>query len=437
MRIALAALLVLAAGDGPVDPNLRAAATHTDERRTEHVVVRWVPGSIPDDRALAEAARAESALCEVEAALEQTLDLTPTLFLYSDAADLAARTGVPETWAAFVRGDRVVHATVGAPFRHEWTHLVARRIPGAALDPGAVIREGLAAAIEGSDRGVAVEDWASVERRLGLLASLEALRLGGPPGPTDQAHPDHATGAFVRFLIETRGLQKVKALLVKPDDPKGILGAPWADLDAEYHRWLDGRAVPEPSEVEVRRWFGLPVERRAAAPGARTANLLEGAQPLDLFAERRPGTWRVDGGALVGAAPEDLFSALDSHSKYPAETGLRAVLVPGRGATVYLRVGRRDGRSDESLLGPGGAFVTLGGGDRGLARVPRIRLVPGRRVEAELEIRGTRARLWLDGWLVHEVSDAVTAGVPADGGLGIGVRGGEVRVEALEALLPE
>ena len=436
MRALWAGLVFLAFGGDPPDPNVRAAATHTDERRTEHVLVRWVPGSIPDERALAEAARSETALQEVEAALEQKLGLLPTHFLYRDAADLAASTGMPETWAAFVRGDRTVHATLGAPLRHEWTHVVAQRIPGAAADPGPVIREGLAAAIEGTDRGIAVEDWASVERRLGLLPSLGLLRQSFPQGPPEFGPPDHATGGFVKFLLATRGLKKLKALLVKPGDPAGTLGAAWEELDAEFHRWLDERAVPEAAEIDVRSWYGLPVRRRTPAPGAKTANLLEGEKPLDRFSSRRPGTWRVDGGALVGTAAEEWFAALDSTGSFPAGTGLRAVIVPGPGATAYLRVGRRDVSSDEALLGPGGAFLTLGGGERGLARVPRIRLAPGRRVEAVLDVRNTRARLFLDGWLVHEHMDAATGGESGEGGVGIGVRGGELRVEALEALLP-
>jgi hypothetical protein len=433
MKALWAGLALLAIGDGAPDPDARAAETHTDELLAGNVVVRWVPGSMTTRRAREEGERAEEALRAVEAALDQALDRTPTLYLYPDAEDLAARTGMPSCWGAFARGDRIVHASLGAPLRHEWTHLVARRVPGAAADPGEVLREGLAAAVEGTDRGVSVEDWAAVERRLGLLASLEALRLRWPSGPPEEAHPDHAAGAFVRFLLDTRGLARVKALLARPGDPAGTLGATWADLDAEWLLRLDARAVPAEKESEVRKWFGLSVERRAPADRARTEDLLRGERPLDRFAERRAGAWRSDGRALVGTGPEDWFAALDWHGSFPAGTALRAVLVPGPGATTYLRVGRRDDRSDEAILGPGGVFLTLGGGDRGLARAPRVRIAPGRRVEAVLEVSGTRARLWLDGWLVHDAEDAVQGG---EGGVGIGVRGGDVRVEALEALLP-
>jgi len=429
---ALCAVLALLAADGlPADPDLGAAATHTSAIEAGGVRVRWDPAAIPPERARAGADRAAAALRAVESALDQRLEAPPTLFLYRDAADLAARTGAPAAWGAFAHGDRSVHAPLGAPLRHEWTHLVARRFRGAGRDPGGLLREGLAAAMEGSDRGIAVGDWAAVERRLGLLAPLADLRLRWPAGPPACAHPDHAAGAFARWLLDARGLAALKALYAAPGDAEAAAGASWEGLERAWHAALDARAVPEGDEAAVRKWFGLPTARWTAR--AAGEDLAAGADPLARFAARRPGAWSAEAGTLVARGPADAFASLDGLASFPAGSALRARFVPGPGASLFLRVARRDGRSDEALLGPDGAFLTLGGGDGGLARVPRVRLVPGRRTEAIFEARGGRSRLWLDGWLVHEAEDP-TGGGP--GGVGIGVRGGEVRVEALEVIGP-
>jgi hypothetical protein len=428
------AILLLSADAAPADPDRAAEATHRAEAAAPGVVVRFDPARVGPEAAVREAGRASRALRDLEVALEQRLDAPARLYLYRDPAELAARTGAPSAWGAFAWGERSIHAPLGAPLRHELTHLLARRFPGAAKDPGGLLREGLAAAMEETDRGIAVEDWAAVERRLGVLPSLGALRDSWPDGAPPEAHPYHAAGAFVRWLLATRGLAAVKDAYADPRGAASLLDDGQEPVEADWHASLDGRAVDPWHEAAVRRWFGLPGERLPdSLAAAAVEDLLEGERLLERFRLRRPGTWTADGDGLRGAGPADDFASLDSWGAFPAGAALRCAFTTGPDASLFLRVHRTAEGSDEAVFRPDGSFLTLATGHDALVRVPRVRVVPGRRTVAVLETRGRDARLYLDGWLVLEARGAFRGG---GGTVGLGVRGGPVAISALEVLRP-
>ncbi len=396
------------------------------------VIVHYDPASLLPADASAEVDRARAAMALLEKRLEARLDGPAHLFLYRDAEEFRARTGAPPAWGAFAAGPRSLHVPRGAPLRHELTHLLAHRFPGAeGRDPGGLLREGLAAAMEGADHGVPVSSWAAAYARFGLLPTLASLRDRWPEGPPRETHPYNAAGSFVEWLLGAEGLPKVKALYADPGKEREILGRGWEDLEAAWRAWLDAREVPDAEEDEIHRGMLLPVGRLPAALAGNAGVPLFDGKTLAGWTAPRPGAWTVAEGALRGTGGEG-WVLLETEREWRGGFALRVVARVGPGGGLLLRVNRAEGRSDEALLTAEGCGVTLGGGAGGLARAP-VRLVPGRWTEVVLAQEARTARLYLDGRLVVE---AVGAFGPGGGSAGLGATGGVVEVRAAAVLLP-
>lgn len=438
MVLLAAAVAVVVVLCDPTDPALTdldrsvlAALSATRDIGT--VIVHYDPASVPAADANAEADRARDALALLEKRLEVRLDGPAHLFLYRDGAEFHARTGAPPAWGAFAAGSRSLHVPRGAPLRHELTHLLAHRFPGVGeRDPGGLLREGLAVAMEGEDHGVPVSSWAAVYARLGLLPSLASLRDRWPDGPPREMHPYNAAGSFVEWLLATEGVAKVKALYADPGREGEILPCGWDELEAAWRASLDARRVPDAEEEEIHRGMLLPVGRLPAALAKEPGVALFDGKTLAGWTASRAGAWAAAEGVLHGRGDGAGWATLGTDREWKGAFALRVVARVGEGCGLLLRVNHSEGRSDEALLTPEGCGVTLGGGDRGLARAP-VRLVPGRWTEVVLAQGGGTARLYLDGRLVVEAAGAFG---PGGGSAGIGATGGAVEVRSAAVLLP-
>ncbi len=405
----LAAALALATDPALTDLDLSVLEALSATRDIGTVVVHYDPASVRPADANAEADRAQAALALLEKRLEVRLDGPAHVFLYRDAEEFRARTGAPPSWGAFAAGPRSLHVPRGAPLRHELTHLVARRFPGCAeKDPGGLLREGLAVAMEGEDHGVPVSSWAAVYARLGLLPSLASLRERWPTGPPREAHPYNAAGSFVEWLLATEGLKKLKALYADPGREEEILGRGWGEFEAAWREWLEARPVPEADEDEVHRGMLLPVGRIPAALARDGGQAIFDGRSLAGWTAARAGAWSAAEGALHGAGGEG-WVHIATEREWKGGFALRVTVRVGPGAGLCLRVNRGEGRSDEALLTPEGCGVTLAGGDGGLERT----------------------LLYLDGRLVVRAAKAFG---PGGGSAGIGATGGAVDVRAAAVL---
>ena len=434
MRAAALLLVLTVAGDpGLTDLDRRVEASLSAIHEEGPVVVHYDPAALSEGWAAKEGRRALDALRLLEARLDVPWEGRAHVFLHRDEESFRAATGAPAAWGAFASGPRSLHLPRGAPVVHEMTHLVAHRIPGCeGRDPGGFLREGLAAAMEGEDRSIPVASWAAVYARLGILPAPGELRARWPEGEPRGPHPYHVAGAYVAWLLETRGAAKVKELYAAPDRVEEILGSPWAALDGEFALRLLLLSVPDAEEDAVRRGLGLPAARLpdALAKG-RAEDLLAGA-PDRGWTALRPEAWTPgERGGLRGASSEG-WAILETKRRLPPGTALRLRVRAGAGASPLLRQHRTEEGSAEALLTPGGGLLTVGGGAEGFAGT-EVRLVPDRATEVILHAEGTTARLYLDGRLVREVEEAFR---PAEGALGIGVSGGEVEVEEAAAVLP-
>ncbi|MCK6481249.1 MAG: hypothetical protein L6R43_14255 [Planctomycetes bacterium] len=441
MAPALAALLLAcqASGAGPPDAGLtdldrRVAAALSATLDRAPILVHYDPAALSEGWAAREGDRALGALRLLEARLDLRWEGTAHLFLHRDEESFRAATGAPGEWAAFATGTASIHLPRGAPVVHEMTHLLAHRIPGAAgRDPGGLLREGLAAAMEGEDHGVEVLSWAAVYARLGLLPRLADLRDRWPSAPPASGpHAYHVAGAFVAWLLEVQGPAKVKEVYAAPDRAEEILGSRWEGLEEAFAARLLERPVGEGDEARVRRGLGLPADPvpEALARG-RALDLLAGA-PSGGWIARRPAAWSPrEGGGLRGESAQD-WAILETDRRFPPGTALRLRARAGPGASLLLRMHRTGEGSDEALLTPGGGLLAFRGGDGGFAAT-EVRLVPGRWTEILLHSVGGAARLYVDGRLVREAEGAFRE---AEGALGVGVRGGALEIAEAAAVEP-
>ncbi len=425
------ALLLLAADADPAltDLDRRVLAAMPASLEAGPVLVHYDPAALSVGRAEQEGERALAALRRLERDLEVRFEGRAHLFLHRNEEAFRAATGAPQEWGAFASGPRSVHLPWGAPVVHEMTHLVAHLFEGAGdRDPGGLLREGLAVAMEGEDRRVPVVSWAAVYARLGLLPPVADLRDRWPAGPPRGAHPYHAAGAFVRWLLDTAGPGRVKALYAAPDRPAEALGRGWADLEAEWRAWLQAREVPAAEEDAVRRALGLPVallpERLRAAAGEPL--------PASGWIGRRPGAWRPAGDGTLRGGSDEGWAVVEAGRAFPPGAAFRVRARVLGEASLLLSIGRREGASDEALLTPGGSLVTVEGGEGGFVRTG-ARLVPGRWTEILLMEERGAALLYLDGRLVLRAAGAFREG---GGSVGVGVSGGAAEVADARVLLP-
>jgi hypothetical protein len=425
------AVLLLAEGADPAltDLDRRVLPALKAVHEAGPVVVHYDPASVPAIEAEAEGARARAALEAIQARLHERLDGPAHLFLYRDAGEFRERTGAPPSWEAFAAGARSLHVPTGAPLRHEITHLLGHRITGSVeRDPGGLLREGLATAMEGADQGVPVSSWAAIYMRLGLLPSVKEMRERWPEGRRE-AHPYHAAGSFVEWLLATEGLVRVKAVYADPSKAGETFGRGWEDLEGDWRKWLAGRVVPSADEDVVRRGMLLPTRRAppplAQAPGE---SLFDG-RSLEGWSAPRAGSWSVADGVLRGEG-KDGWSMLGTAKRWKGEYSLRATVRVPEGCGVLLRLNHTEESSDEVLMTPQGCSVTLRGGAEGAVRSP-VRLEAGRWTDVLVTQEDGTARLYLDGRLLIEASGAF--GRPG-GAAGLGVTGGVAEVRAVSVV---
>jgi hypothetical protein len=143
-------------------------------------------------------AKVEASLTRIEGALGTRLAGHASYYRYESAQEVAAGTG---HYAAGVTFAGEVHST-SACHDHELVHLVA----GQMGDPGRFFQEGLAVALGDEARG---------RRRAAKKALANGQPLTSWVAGFDGQDQDAAyavAGTFVRHLIDTKGMDKVRAL---------------------------------------------------------------------------------------------------------------------------------------------------------------------------------------------------------------------------------
>ncbi len=207
------------------------------------------------------AADAERALrdCEydahaVAAALGLSAPPRATVWIYRSAEEKrrlvgAGRTSFTKPWLAeiHVNDEGVPHPIL----RHELVHALASAVaPGPLHVParaGVVVNaglvEGLAVAVDPPSGSWDVHAWTRALRDQGRLPPLASLLGGSGFFNAAPARAYTAAGSFLKLLLDRAGPPAVLAAYRANDVPRA-LGRPLPELEAEWHRFLDGVAVP-------------------------------------------------------------------------------------------------------------------------------------------------------------------------------------------------
>lgn len=150
----------------------------------------------------------EASLTRIEGTLATHLTGRASYYRYSSAQEVAAGTG---HYAAGVTFAGQVHST-RERHDHELVHLVAAQMG----DPGRFFQEGLAVALGDDAKGL------SRAAKKALSGGRPALRFVADFDAQDAVAAYAVAGAFVRHLIETAGIEKVRGFYRAARSEKGM-----------------------------------------------------------------------------------------------------------------------------------------------------------------------------------------------------------------------
>ncbi|MHC4342419.1 MAG: family 16 glycoside hydrolase [Planctomycetota bacterium] len=366
--------------------------------------------------------------------LEKTLRLRYEgrihLFLYENAAHLKAVTGVGAP--AFSRGTCSIHLPHDYDDAHEMVHIFALQIPKGeeSLPPDRFFMDGLATALQLEDNGIAIDDYAALSWRVGRLPRLVDLRRSFPEGSLPGVHPYHVAGSFIGFLIDTFGIEKVKALYVNCLECQGILGRSFARLEREWWNWLAERKVGKKEEQLLLQRFGFVESRllpRDLAKAKSTA--LFDDRTLNDWNLEHPGSWTVKNRAIVGTSPGP-WHRMHTKKRWTGDIAVRVRLRLLDGNAVQVRLNRDATRANEAIFATWESYLVKVGPGGGIVAKSPYRILPGRWIEIVFVNRGGAVRVFVDGLLVLEGKD-LTAN---EGSVGLSVERGPVEVKQVELL---
>ena len=271
---------------------------------TEHLDLRFRPGSRAESNAERTGAMMERELARICTTLEVKNDRRFRVFLFDDIGDLKGLNHTDEFVEGFAMGN-----TIHVPFEntqtviHELVHLVARAKIGRA--PGAFLTEGLANALLESSRGVqvhAVAKYFRLERQLPRLSRMLATADFTTLVKKQRLNGYDIAASWMRFLLETHGVEKLKQYyLGRP--PQEVFGLELEALEAKWWDALDRYPLrPEVKALLATRSGRQPFGVITVNPGEMVA--LTATPTGDLIATEF--RWSKDGFPLDEAADATL-----------------------------------------------------------------------------------------------------------------------------------
>jgi hypothetical protein len=418
--LVLLPLLLAARQDGELtDLDREVQAELTETRAEGPVVLHWAPGALAPE-ALEEDVRANvAAFHELEEALAMRFEGRVHVFLYEDAAELARLTGTDTI--AFSTGARSVHQVEDFRGTHELAHVFATQFPthANAFTDGFVV-EGLATGLTEYESGAPLHAWCAVYGQLGRLPALWELRTRFPDGAPGGVHPYHVAGSFVRFLIESYGIERVKAFYVDALEARAVLGRGFVALERDWLRMLQDLDVAPEYEDVVRRRLGLA---RVALEGEWVEEARFDGASLSGWTAQDEGVWSLAAGRLVGRHGGP-WSSLSSAPVVAEGVRVRFRLREGDAFRIVLAA---EGARSELVLTWQATFLDTGAGYRRAEEPP---IVHGFWNDLVLVRSHGRERVFVNG-LLH--FDDERSAVKEPGRIELGVESGVVDVRSVAA----
>ncbi|MCA8956298.1 MAG: hypothetical protein KDC87_09490 [Planctomycetes bacterium] len=354
------------------------------------------------------------------------------IHLFDDGGELAQRTGVKGT-GGFSAGDKMFLPFGNDQTRyHELVHLVAYRLPRSGRQPrNLFFAEGLANALLQFVHGVHVHAVAAVELRFGKMPSLAEMT-----GTKDfygwlQKHPGFnaydVAASYVRFLIDTEGIDKVKRYYTGAA-PEKVFGKGLATLEKSWHAHLAKLELRPALVTLLRKRRGEHVAFAKSAVGA------DARLPADVLGEPaewkplvpaqaaidRHADWQTVSGSIEGRSRTSDWTVFPLAEVKVRDGALRAKVAVPRGTVgVQLRFGERC----QAMITNAGLFL-WNGGVRHMNREERLR--GPATIDLVVLRSGSKVTFYLDGAQVLSGEVGNEPGVPA-----IGVAGGTASFESV------
>lgn len=407
--LAVLLLAPLAAADGP--------ATHTGRVRTEHVEVRYRPGSRAAAVAPCEAARAEQDVVSIYDALHVRPEGTIVLYLYDDVEALRALTRTTGN-GGFTSGP-TSHVPIGndQTRRHELAHAVQSLLPRTGEEPrNRFFADGLANALLQYVHSVHVHAVAAFYEHRGELPPLAEM-VEGDFYVWMKAHAGFnaydVAASFLRYLWEKYGVERL-VRYVTGTPVKRATGKSLASLEREWRAFLHAYALPPEVETLLRQRAGETVGfeswpealwRERAGEETDWTPLADRALESDGV-----GTWTREGDAIRGVNPQGAWSACVLGKEVFGNCAFRATVRTPQSCPIQLRLGPLN----QAML-VNGAFLYRN--DQPVASSDRAVMSPARRETDFMLVRlDDTIEIWIDG---ERVLVTTAAGGPTAPGIGV------------------
>jgi hypothetical protein len=360
----------------------------TGSLKTEHLDIRFRPGSRAGASAERTGAVAERDLARICEQLQVKNDGRYSLFLFDDIPEIWAVTKVTGN-AGYSSGD-----TSYIPFEndqtrfHEMVHIVAFAKVGAGKTM--FLAEGLANALLEFVHGVPVHAVAKYYRKAGALPPLAEMTGAADSYAWMRAHPAlnayDVAASWMKFLIDTHGIAKVKQYYVgKP--AKTVFGADEAALEKAWLAALDKFEL----RPEVEALLKVRDGKGETGVTPETFAAKDGWEPLVPGGTSR--AWTIKDGVVTGASDSWRWSVCEYEpAKLARDCAVVAKVRFAGAGGVQLRIGA----GNQAMLLPNGLFVF--DDERCVASMPEVKLPEGGGAfEFALVRRRGVLEVWLDG----------------------------------------
>lgn len=282
-------------------------------RETEHFIIHYNPRSATARQIDAVAADHELAWHELELAMGRAPAGKVRSFVFVNAAQKRQLMGAGTVQVAAPWRQQIYLDYRGFPhpvLPHELAHVfgktVGDRVFGVSMDgvvPNIALIEGFATAMapRAAD-GLDLHDQATVLERLGKRPPLAEIM--GPAFFTRSSRVAYTTaGSFCRWLVDTRGFERMGELYRSGGDFEGAYGESLASLEEQWLAFLNGRegVTDDDVKAQAQKYERGSVFQRPCAH--RAAILLQ-----DVAQAQARGRWEtaVDGWrTLCEIEPED------------------------------------------------------------------------------------------------------------------------------------
>ncbi len=321
------------------------------------------PSSMRDDEAALLLKDCEEELAEVEAHFGVRGPERLVAFFFRDAGDKKRLMGAADTYIAKPWRDEVYLQIASYPhpvLGHEIAHVVAGRfgngpfkvageLGGLIPNPGLI--EGVAVAASPDEDELTDETWARAMLARGTLPPMRSLfGTGFLAGSAAKSYT--LAGAFVRFLEQTYGMEKMRAWYAG-GTVEGVYGRSLDALDGEFRAHLQALPDNPAADAWVQSKFERPSIWGRRCPHEVDALKREADQ---CQAARRLGDARALYATILARDPHE-WSAQLSRAGMEARFGDRAegraalrALATDDSATLSFRNKAREALADQDLL---------------------------------------------------------------------------------------